>query len=51
MGGVRSHECCFNEFKVLVLDVDAGLMALRLLVCAPSDKRHFVQIKVGARLI
>lgn len=43
MGGVRSHECRFNEFKVLVLDEAPCLCTL--------GQRHCVQIKVGARLI
>lgn len=51
MGGVRSYECSFNEFKLLVLDVDAAPMAMSLLVSAPLEQRHFVQIKVGATLI
>lgn len=43
MGGGRSHECRFNEFKVLVLHEAPCLCTL--------GQRHCVQIKVGARLI
>lgn len=28
----------FNDFRVLVLDVDEAPMAARLLVCVPVDK-------------
>lgn len=45
---MRSSECRFNESKLLVWDVDAALMATRLLV---EYNRHSVQIKVGAQLI
>lgn len=51
MGGVRSHECCFNEFKVLVLDVDAALMAMRLLVCVPLDKDTLYKLKLEPEFV
>ena len=38
----------FNEFKVLVLDVDAALVAMRLSIFVPSHKDTLLQIKVGA---
>lgn len=50
MRGTRSHECSFNEFKVLVLDVDAAKRstAPRLFTLG---QRRFVEINVGAGLI
>lgn len=45
---MRSYECRVNESKLFVWDVDAALLATRLLV---ECSRHFVQIKVGAQLI
>lgn len=41
-----SHECCFNEFKLLVLDVDAALKAMRLLVSILQDKDALYKLKL-----